>query len=205
MMREVNQGRYRFPPYVQIRETIDKRIASGEWAPGGRIPPERELCVEFGASRMALRQAVGDLVAIGLLTRFQGKGTFVDQRKVAQSINPLQSFTVNMDSQGIVPGAPLIDLTHIPATRDLTVPPAPSHGRTHLPDRASAHRQRPTVARLFEAELPGVTIGAPLMLWGDARPKRRTACRLSSQETYTAVIAYGFESTSLCRRKRIKR
>jgi GntR family transcriptional regulator len=201
------------PLYVQIRETIAERIQAGEWAPGGRIPPERDLCREFGTSRMTLRQAVGDLVANGILTRFQGKGTFVAERKVAQPINPLQSFTVSMDSQGIVPGARLIDLTRIPATRDLAAmlqlrvgervfrivrlrtgsgqPLAVEYA--HFPaqrfpgldlfdlEKQSIYRilaehygrapvraeqtLEPAVARPFEAELLGVAVGAPLMLW----------------------------------------
>ncbi|MDZ7379055.1 MAG: GntR family transcriptional regulator [candidate division KSB1 bacterium] len=108
------------PLYIQVREALIERIQSGEWPPGTQIPPERELCRQFGTSRMTVRQALGDLVTNGLLIRQQGNGTFVAQPKVTQPTYPLQSFTVTMQTYGIVPGARLIDLQIIPASREIS-------------------------------------------------------------------------------------
>ncbi len=107
------------PLYIQIREALTERIHSGEWTPGTRLPAERELCAEFGTSRMTVRQALGDLVANGLLTRQQGNGTFVAEPKIDTPAIPLQSFTVTMDRQGLAPGAKLIECKTISTTREL--------------------------------------------------------------------------------------
>ena len=47
-------------------------IVSGELAPGERLPPERELSVRFGVSRLTLRAALATLSAAGLLSVRQG-------------------------------------------------------------------------------------------------------------------------------------
>ncbi len=57
------------PIYIQIHNDIRKAIEAGKWAIGDRIPSERELAVEFGVSRMTLRQAVQTLVDEGILER----------------------------------------------------------------------------------------------------------------------------------------
>ena len=43
---------------------------------GEQLPPEPELCDQYGVSRITLRHAVDDLIQDGLLVREQGRGTF---------------------------------------------------------------------------------------------------------------------------------
>ena len=52
-------------------------IASGELAPGSRLPPEPELCARLGVSRGSLREAVRSLATLGMLEPRHGAGTFV--------------------------------------------------------------------------------------------------------------------------------
>lgn len=59
-------------------------LAQRELAPGGRLPPERELCELLGVSRGELRKALAVLEADGLLWRHVGKGTFVGVRPVEE-------------------------------------------------------------------------------------------------------------------------
>src|SRR5205823_9721313 len=40
------------PKYYQLRETLLERISAGRWPAGTAIPPEPELCREFGVSRI---------------------------------------------------------------------------------------------------------------------------------------------------------
>ena len=56
---------------------IKELILSGEFAPGSKIPRERELAERLGLSRNSLREAVRALTLIGVLEPRQGDGTYV--------------------------------------------------------------------------------------------------------------------------------
>lgn len=67
-------------------ETLDREdaisalrtfIAAGEYSPGDRLPPERELIGSLGMSRSTLRKALDALERDGAIWRHVGKGTFV--------------------------------------------------------------------------------------------------------------------------------
>jgi GntR family transcriptional repressor for pyruvate dehydrogenase complex len=62
---------------VQVIEQIEEIILSGEIGPGQKLPPERELCRQFGVSRTVIREAVRVLEAKGLLSSKGGSGTYV--------------------------------------------------------------------------------------------------------------------------------
>jgi len=65
------------PLYRQIKQLIVQDMQSGVWKPGEMIPSEFELADRFGVSQGTVRKAIDDLAAENLLTRRQGKGTFV--------------------------------------------------------------------------------------------------------------------------------
>jgi GntR family transcriptional regulator len=65
------------PLYRDIARALERRISTGEWKPGTRIPAEGELEVLFGASRGTVRLAIAELVRKRLLHRQSGRGTFV--------------------------------------------------------------------------------------------------------------------------------
>jgi len=65
------------PLYARIREQLVERIRSGAWKPGQLIPNEFEIAAEFGVSQGTARKAVSELAAERLVTRRQGRGTFV--------------------------------------------------------------------------------------------------------------------------------
>ena len=52
-------------------------IADGSYAPGDRLPPERELISSLNMSRALLRRALDALEREGAIWRHVGKGTFV--------------------------------------------------------------------------------------------------------------------------------
>jgi GntR family transcriptional repressor for pyruvate dehydrogenase complex len=56
---------------------IKEMILSGELAPGGRLPPEKELSERLGLSRSSLREAVKALEVIRVLDVRRGDGTYV--------------------------------------------------------------------------------------------------------------------------------
>jgi GntR family transcriptional repressor for pyruvate dehydrogenase complex len=53
------------------------RIRRGEWPVGSLVPAERVLVEQFGASRIALREAMATLRALGVLDTEHGRGSTV--------------------------------------------------------------------------------------------------------------------------------
>ena len=86
------------PVYYQLKNDFIKKIASGVWKAGECISSERELCEIYDVSRMTIRQAIGELVQEGILTRKKGKGTFVCEQRVNQK--DMMSFTEMIKQSG---------------------------------------------------------------------------------------------------------
>jgi GntR family transcriptional regulator len=68
------------PLYRQVRDALVDRIATGVWKPGGAIPNEGDLAREFGVSPGTMRKALDQMEAEHLVTRRQGRGTFVNDQ-----------------------------------------------------------------------------------------------------------------------------
>jgi GntR family transcriptional regulator, transcriptional repressor for pyruvate dehydrogenase complex len=73
-------------PNVRITRTADacrrliEHLVDGQWAAGGRIPSERELCLQLSVGRASLREALKALEAMGMIDSRVGEGTFVCDR-----------------------------------------------------------------------------------------------------------------------------
>src|SRR5581483_5263184 len=65
----------------EVRLQIERAIRSGDFAPGERLPSERELVETFGVSRVSVREAIRSLEALGLVRVYQGRGAFVSDRR----------------------------------------------------------------------------------------------------------------------------
>jgi len=63
--------------YIQLATLFRRRIESGAWRSGERIPTVDELAAQHGVARATIRQALDQLEAEGLIERFRAKGTFV--------------------------------------------------------------------------------------------------------------------------------
>lgn len=96
------------PVYIQIHDEIKAKIEAEVWKIGDRLPSERELAVQFGVSRMTLRQAVQTLADEGILERKIGSGTYVARQKVQEKMSGTTSFSEIMRSQGRVPSSKAI-------------------------------------------------------------------------------------------------
>src|SRR6266516_4420093 len=65
----------------EVRLQIERAIRAGDFAPGERLPSERELVETFGVSRVSVREAIRSLEAQGRVKVEQGKGAFVSERR----------------------------------------------------------------------------------------------------------------------------
>ena len=62
-------------------QELERRVLTGAYPVGSKLPNESELAESLGVSRTTLREAVGRLQAQGLLVRQHGRGTFVRGRE----------------------------------------------------------------------------------------------------------------------------
>lgn len=58
---------------------IVEKIRTGCWKPGDKIETEPQLCSAIEVSRVAVRQAIEKLVALSILKKIQGSGTYVEK------------------------------------------------------------------------------------------------------------------------------
>ena len=99
------------PLYYQLKQWVIEQIERGDLKPGDVIPSERELSERFEISRMTVRQALLELVIEGKLVREKGKGTYVASPKINQGLLKLTSFSEDMLSRGMKPGAQVVDVS----------------------------------------------------------------------------------------------
>jgi GntR family transcriptional regulator len=67
----------RRPASERIADELRRAIASGQLAPGAKLPSERELAEQYGTARNTVRQAIRLLSESGLVTAEHGRGVFV--------------------------------------------------------------------------------------------------------------------------------
>jgi DNA-binding FadR family transcriptional regulator len=65
--------------YRQIADQLVDLIANGEYEPGARLPPERDLAVQLGVSRPSVREALIALEVEGHVEVRVGSGVYVTQ------------------------------------------------------------------------------------------------------------------------------
>jgi GntR family transcriptional regulator len=99
--------------YSRLEELIRERVESGEWPPGTRLPPERELSRTFGTSRVTTRKALNRLIAQGLLHSVHRRGTYVATAKSNFVALTLRSFTQQAIEAGASPSTSLLRLERI--------------------------------------------------------------------------------------------
>lgn len=100
------------PLYSHIREALRARILDGSYKAHDQLPSESELTQSFKASRITVRQALGDLQKEGLIFKIHGKGAFVSKPKAFQELGRLQGFAEAMHVHGYETYNRLISLRH---------------------------------------------------------------------------------------------
>lgn len=106
--------------HAYIKEELLNRIKANEFKKGEKIPTEFDLCKDFNVSRTTVRTALNQLTVEGYLVRKQGKGTFVADPKVKQTLShTMNRYSDQVAVQGKKAEITLINLEVIPATERL--------------------------------------------------------------------------------------
>ena len=67
------------PVYVQLVEQLELALVAGEFPPGSRIPPVRELAADAGVNPNTMQRALAQLEAEGLVYTERTTGRFVTE------------------------------------------------------------------------------------------------------------------------------
>lgn len=89
------------PYYAQLADLFREAIVSGSWEPGRPLPSEQGIGEFFGLSRTAVRQALAQVAAEGLVRKEKGRGSFVrGPRRAEFVVQEVRGFFDEMDEQG---------------------------------------------------------------------------------------------------------
>ncbi|HVR60999.1 MAG TPA: FadR/GntR family transcriptional regulator [Polyangia bacterium] len=72
--------------YRQVADQLRALIADGNYGPGSRLPPERDIAVQLNVSRTTVREALIALELAGLVEVRGGSGVYVLARPQAQGL-----------------------------------------------------------------------------------------------------------------------
>jgi GntR family transcriptional regulator len=97
---------------------LTRDLTGGRYAPGARLPGERELAAQLRVSRATLRLALSRLESEGTLQRSAQRGWFVPTQVIGEPPSTLQSFTEMARARGLHPTARVIRQEIRPAGMD---------------------------------------------------------------------------------------
>ncbi len=113
---EIDRSSYA-PFYIQVMDALKEAIEQGSLLPGEQLPGEPELCRLFDVSRTVIRQALKELEHEGLIKREKGRGTFVAEPKIGESLfQELTGFYQDMEAKGHRAGSKVFKQEVVPAT-----------------------------------------------------------------------------------------
>jgi GntR family transcriptional repressor for pyruvate dehydrogenase complex len=103
------------PVGEDLAKRIEGLVASGQLAPGSRLPSERDLADMLCVSRLSVSQAIRILVVRGVAESRRGSGTYVTSRALgspsvpvdvnAGSVDQLAEFRLWLETTGVVQAA----------------------------------------------------------------------------------------------------
>ncbi|KFZ35968.1 GntR family transcriptional regulator [Shewanella mangrovi] len=86
--------------HSRICSDFEKKILSGEWPPGYKIPFEHELVEMYGCSRMTVNKAITALVDEGLIHRRRRAGSFVARPKIQSVVLEIPDIQTEITGRG---------------------------------------------------------------------------------------------------------
>jgi len=102
--------------YMQIKDLLTAKVGKGEWLPGSIIPSEINLAQELGVSQGTVRKAITELVENNVLTRKQGRGTFVSNHDSDRALFHFFHVTDN-NGHKVLPDSRVLHCRRKPASR----------------------------------------------------------------------------------------
>ena len=105
--------------YEQVKDHISRRIQSGEWPAGHRLPSEHELVAQFGISRMTANRALRELMEQGRIVRMAGVGSFVAEDKPQSTLLQIANIASEIRGRGHDYGFQLIAAERVSASSDV--------------------------------------------------------------------------------------
>ena len=90
--------------YRNVLERLEKLIDDGEYPPGGRLPPERELAERFKVSRPTIREAIIALEALNRVEVKTGSGVYVLALPQPVDVNPDVSAFELTEARALIEG-----------------------------------------------------------------------------------------------------
>ncbi|WP_136248694.1 phosphonate metabolism transcriptional regulator PhnF [Halomonas borealis] len=88
------------PRYRTLADTLAREVRT-DYGPGDLLPAESRLATRFAVNRHTVRRALDELVAAGMVTRHQGLGTQVVDRRLDYAVNAASKVTHNLAEQGL--------------------------------------------------------------------------------------------------------
>jgi len=97
------------PLYKQLKDSIKNAILSNELKDKDQLPTEESICSIFNISRPVVRQAYKELIKEGLVTRIQGKGSFVNKKiMITNLMYTLNGYAAEVNKIGLIPESTII-------------------------------------------------------------------------------------------------
>jgi DNA-binding GntR family transcriptional regulator len=104
------------PLYYQLGTILREKIQSGALAPGDQLPTEADLVVDYGVSRITVRQALKSLSDDKLISREAGRGTFVTGPPALTHSFRMDTSLADLTSMEKATTVQLVDLSKVVAT-----------------------------------------------------------------------------------------
>lgn len=132
--------RGQMPLYRAVQRALQEDIRNGKYQPGDWLPSESELCRTHQVSATSARRALLELGRLGLIQRFQGRGSMVTSSEI-RTASTMMGLGQELRQRGHEVSSHILSNSIENATED-----AAAH--LHLPEASQARHIR----RLYRAD-----------------------------------------------------
>lgn len=104
--------------YVQLMDSIKKKIVDGELSIGERLPSERNMSQVYGINRLTVRNALKKLEEEGILITKPQSGYYVEKvpevvEKIDLSRKGILSLSMQIKQSGMIPSRITLSLKRV--------------------------------------------------------------------------------------------